>query len=118
MAQQMTFGEVIRAVGSVPAETPVRFDTGKYFRSVGAYRGDHEQIAISGRRKEVMTADEVLVRLGAIIGVEIGESQCVMSESTPVWHSEYGECESLAVVGFRMSKKGELVFQTEYQEWD
>ena len=110
----MTFGEVIKAVGSVPAETPVRFDTGKYFHSPHAYRGDHEVIAISGRKKVVTTAEEALVRLGAIIGVPIGESEVVMTPETLVWHSSYGEMDSLAVVGYKMSKKGELVFKTEF----
>lgn len=118
MSEQMTLREVLRVVATaVPADAFVKFDTGRYFFSPHAYRGDHEQLAISGRKDVPMTAEEALVRLGSIIGEEIGESQIVMDFNTPVWHSSYGEVDSLAIVGYKISKKGNLVFKTKYVDW-
>jgi hypothetical protein len=116
MAEQMTMSEVIRAIASMPADAKVKFDTGRNFHFPHSYRGDHEELAISGSDRPV-TAEEALVRLGAIQGKEIGESMCIMTPETRVWHSEYGEVESLAIVGFKVTKKGNLKFLTEYQEW-
>lgn len=117
MANQLNMGEVIRAVASVPAEAKVKFDTGRYFGYPHSYRGYHDELAISGNEENKVTADDALVRLGAILGEEIGESQYEMTAKTPVWHSNYGEVESLAIVGYRISKKGNLIFQTEYRDW-
>lgn len=116
MKKQWTLGDLIRAVGSVPAETPVVFKDGKAFGSIGAYRRDHETLAISAG-ETTTTAEEVLVRLAQVLDTEVGESECFMTGDTPIWRSQYGEMEQKAIVGAK-AKDGVLILKTKKCDWD
>jgi hypothetical protein len=120
MKKQWNLGDLIRAVGSVPAHYPVVFKDGKAFGSIGAYRGDHEQLAISAL-KTPATADEVLVRLARVLNAEVGESECLMTADTVLWRSQYGEMEQKAIVGVdvkHVNGKTAVVLKTKKREWD
>lgn len=117
MKKQWNLGDVIRAVGSVPAHYPVVFKDGKAFGSIGAYRGDHDDLAISAKKDVVVTADEVLVRLACVLNEEVGESQSLMTAETRVWRSQYGEMEQKAIVGAEV-KSGVLILKTKKREMD
>lgn len=119
MKKQFTLGDLIRAVGSVPAETPVVFKDGKAFGSIGAYRGNSDDLAVSARGKDadVTTADSVLVRLACVINEEVGENECLMTADTLIWRSQYGEMEQKALIGAKL-KDGRLVLKTKKREMD
>lgn len=122
MKKQWTLGELIRAVASVPGHYPVVFKDGKAFGSIGAYRGDHETLAISAAGKNtVTTAEEVLVRLAHVLDTEVGESECFMTGDTPIWRSQYGEMEQKALVGVDVKHfegKTAVVLKTKKREID
>jgi hypothetical protein len=122
MKKQWTLGELIRAVASVPASYPVVFKDGKAFGDIGAYRGDHEALAISVRGKNtVTTAEEVLVHLARVLDTEVGESECLMTGDTPIWRSQYGEMEQKALVGVDVKHfegKTAVILKTKKREMD
>lgn len=118
MKKQWNLGDVIRAVGSVPAHYPVVFKDGKAFGSIGAYRGDHDDLAVTARADgAVTTADMALVRLACVLNEEVGESQSLMTAETRVWRSQYGEMEQKAIVGAKV-KSGVLILKTKKREMD
>lgn len=122
MKKQWTLGELIRAIASVPGRYPVVFKDGKPFGSIGAYRGDHETLAITaGEKGTITTAEEVLVRLAQVLDTEVGESECFMTGDTPVWRSQYGEIEQKAIVGVdvkHLDGKTAVILKTKKREID
>jgi hypothetical protein len=117
MKKQWNLGELIRAVGSVPADYPVVFKDGKAFASIGAYRGSNDDLAISAKKDVTVTADEVLVRLARVLNEEVGENEILMTGETLLWRSQYGEMEQKAIVGAKV-KSGVLIIKTKKREWD
>lgn len=118
MKKQWNLGDLIRAVGSVPAHYPVVFKDGKAFGSIGAYRGNNDDLAISAREDaSVTTADTALVRLACVLNEEVGENEILMTGETLLWRSQYGEMEQKAIVGAKV-KGGVLILKTKKREWD
>lgn len=101
MTRNLTLGELIGKLEKFPTATPCRYD----FNVVGpdgidSYRGYYDELALGCGRQGV-TAGEVLVTCRSAVGREFHGYKggtFLMTEATPVWVANWGECDGTAVV--------------------
>ena len=115
---QMTLGGLIKALGALPADELVRPITFEmpwlYPTHFNSYRGYYDQLALGvahigddpPMRAGVRTGDDLLKRARSTIrSTHTGwkGGNYIMSERTPVWVDNPGDCNSVMLVGVRSS---------------
>jgi hypothetical protein len=105
MANAIELGELITLLKHRPHDDQVVFDFGGFIpRDAASYRGYYEQLAIGYDEnwEQPMTVADLLVLLRGTIGATFSGykgGDYVMSASTPVWASKWGQCSRTAIVG-------------------
>ncbi len=119
---QLTLGQFIDLLKRMPSEQGIRFDcVGAMPGRLDSYRGFYDQLALAWHRdydKQPTVADvlkDAQESVGKIFeGYKGGLYQ--MGRDTPVWVSNYGECDNQAVTG--VTDRGWIVtIDTAWQEW-
>ncbi len=114
----MTLGALIDALGIVPKDTIVKFNTGGSPGKPDSYRGYYEQLAFE-TVTEPQTADQVRTRAERALtetyhGYKGGEYK--MNRGTWIWNAPYGVTGD-AIVGVSL-RQGVLILKTEKVEFN
>ena len=121
--QNMSIKGLIDALDGVKDKTAkVYIHDGRGVCTIESYRGFYSDLSIVpsetpiGSRQKEYTVKDLLDRLKSSIGEEFTGykgGEFVMQNHTPVWVSEYGCADGLAVKGVEV-KDGKVVILTEY----
>ena len=117
---QMTLGGLIKALGALPADELVRPITFEmpwlYPTHFNSYRGYYNQLALGvawltylGDRAPIKAGEALLKEARSTVGQEFTGwrgGDYTMTERTPVWIDNPGECNSMMLVGVRSSMHG------------
>ena len=118
--RQLNLGEIIKLLESYPVQDDAcRFDFGGLVPDLApdSYRGYYDQLAMgfeASKDYPSPTVADVLKSFKSAVDKEFTGykgGEFIMTEKTPVWVSNYGECSSTIIVG-KCDVKRMFVFKT------
>lgn len=107
MKAQLTLGQFIFLLSRIPEDRKIRYDFCRFQpTTLDSYRGFYDHLAIGFNESQFdendMTAGALLKQCRDAYGKTFQGykgGDYVMTESTPMWVAQYGECHSTAIVG-------------------
>ena len=100
----LTLGAAIRELSEIAPSTKATFDILGTPGKVASYRGYYSDLAFR-TNMEPVTVGDVLAELKSALGKTFEGykgGDYLMTEGTPLWVSEHGECSDRAVMGVEM----------------
>jgi hypothetical protein len=112
-ADMLTLGELVARLDALPSEMPIVLEDGQTPGRFMSYRGYYDMISFN-RQIEPKTVGQFRLQVSAAIGsthegYKGGDFK--MTRHTPVWLSEYSQCEGLGVIGLEVAD-GRAIIKT------
>lgn len=102
----MNLGDLIATLDGFPKDAPIRYGWGKPVGRFTSWRGRYDELTLMpGNAEEERTVGDVLADARAAVGATFTGykgGEYVMTERSPVWADDYGDCDYRAITGVQV----------------